>query len=152
MTVAFTFAPPAVAAIFKTRSCEEFDDGSSRLREDYSLDCFDPTHTSMLWFTYFMGLFWVPLPLIFLVLLRTHRRELLDLKTRVDPKLDWFRLLFDSYTPACYWYEIWVFAYRFVLTGAVVLFESGSVLQFTVGIFTSVATLAVQVGGRVSSA
>ena len=137
-----------------TRSCEEFDDGSSRLREDYSLDCYDPYHKFMLWFTYFMGLFWVPLPALFLILLWIHRSDLKsrDLVKRKNPKHDWFRLLFDSYTPACYWYEIWVFAYRFVLTGAVVLFESGSVLQFTVVIFTSVATLAVQVGDRVSSA
>ena len=41
-------------------------------------------------------------------------------------------------------YEIWTFFYRMVLTGAVVLFEAGSALQFTVGIFMSVIILDVQ--------
>ena len=34
LMIAYTFLPAAVAVIFKTRSCEEFDDGSSLLREE----------------------------------------------------------------------------------------------------------------------
>ena len=49
-----------------------------------------------------------------------------------------------TYTSPYTRYEIWTFFYRMVLTGAVVLFEAGSVLQFTVGIFMSVIILDVQ--------
>ena len=34
LMISYTFLPAAVAVIFKTRSCEEFDDGSSLLREE----------------------------------------------------------------------------------------------------------------------
>ena len=76
LIVAYTFLPTAVGVIFKTRSCEEFDDGSSLLREDYSVSCLLPAHTSMLWFTWFMGMFWIPLPVLFAVLLWTHRYQI----------------------------------------------------------------------------
>ena len=49
-----------------------------------------------------------------------------------------------TYTSPYTRYEIWTFFYRMVLTGAVALFEAGSVLQFTVGIFMSVIILDVQ--------
>ena len=34
LMISYTFLPAAVAVIFKTRSCEEFDDGSVLLREE----------------------------------------------------------------------------------------------------------------------
>ena len=53
------------------------------------------------------------------------RKQLLDEHDVEDHKYDWFRFLFQSYKPSCYWYEIWTFFYRTILTGAVVLFEVG---------------------------
>ena len=115
LTVAYTFLPAATAAIFKTFSCEDFEDGSSLLRMDYGLTCLSDEHAAMESFSILMGCLWFPMPfLVFPLVLHVHRDELMSEWTRNDPELNWFRFLFSTYKPEFYWFENWVFFYRYV--------------------------------------
>ena len=104
LTIAFTLQPAAVAVIFKTRDCERFDDDSYMLREDYSISCLLPEHKFMLTYTGFMFCFWAPLPVLFFVILWIHKSQLeKEGPARDNHAIDWFRQLFDSYKPGCFW-------------------------------------------------
>lgn len=46
--IAFLVYPGNSAIIFAVYSCENFDDGTSFLKADYSIDCNDPAHAVML--------------------------------------------------------------------------------------------------------
>jgi len=51
-----------------------------------------------------------------------------------DTGLDGTRLLFDTYRPLVWYWELIVTTRRLILTGAIVALQRGSVLQFTAGL------------------
>ena len=55
-----------------------------------------------------------------------------------------FAFLFDTYRIDCFYWEVVVTAKRLTLTGVIMLFEQGSVMQFSVGILTTVISLSLQ--------
>jgi hypothetical protein len=54
--IAFLVYPGNSAIIFAVYSCESFDDGTSFLKADYSIDCNDPAHAVMVTYATLMFL------------------------------------------------------------------------------------------------
>ena len=63
-----------------------------------------------------------------------------------DRSLDSFRLLFDAYAPHAWYWEIIVTIRRLFMTGVLVLFEQGSVMQLSLGLFSCFGSALLQSG------
>ena len=59
LVIAYLVLPGVSTVIFKTFSCERFDNGDLLLRADYSLDCSSDDHR---WYTVYAGLALVAYP------------------------------------------------------------------------------------------
>ena len=154
--VVYIFLPLSSRALFGCFRCEDFDDGSELLQADYSLSCKDDRYTLMVAYALVMLFIWpLGIPALFSVLLWRRREQLQVLgvakdrselgqpaateaellKIRDDDEsLDLIRLLFDAYRPEAWYWELVVTLRRLLITGAIVLLEKGSVVQYTAGL------------------
>ena len=158
LLVVYVFVPITSRVIFGIFNCESFDNGSSMLVADYSLSCDDSERTGMVIFAVIMVVIWpIGGPLLFATLLFSQRykleghelkelrianskplpleEEIIELRD-LDTSLDGLRVLFDSYRPTAWFWELLVMSRRLILTGIIVVLPRGSVSQCTIGIFT----------------
>jgi hypothetical protein len=61
-----------------------------------------------------------------------------------DSSIDGYRLLFDTYQPSAWYWELVVTARRLIMTGAIVALKRGSLVQFGVGILVSLTAALLQ--------
>ena len=107
---------PTVASLqFKALSCERLDDGSSFLSVDSAIDCDGESYRQFLPWVYLGIVIYQGIPLVWLVLLWSHRRTLnppchdqpsalllRDKRRELAP----LKFLYDDYRPAYYFYEV----------------------------------------------
>mmetsp|Transcript_86887 Transcript_86887/g.246181 ORF Transcript_86887/g.246181 Transcript_86887/m.246181 type:complete len:1116 (-) Transcript_86887:190-3537(-) len=144
LLTSYIILPSVSYTIFSMFSCEEFDDGAYLLRIDYQIRCQGVWYRSYFVLAILAALaFPIGVPLCYWFLLWRKRERLnpenmaeedifkYRLKTR---KLDAIRFLFDMYHARVWWWEVFETGRRLCLTGALMVFEEGSVLQLFVGI------------------
>ena len=166
LLVCYVFVPVTSRSIFGCFQCDHFDDGSNLLAVDYSLSCEDSMYTAMVIYASIMVLIWpIGGPLLFACTLYPRRKDLSgDTLTAsrlaasrpealeeeiiegrdLDASLNGIRVLFDSYRPTTWFWEVVVMMRRLVLTGAIVVLPRGSVSQCTVGIFMCILAVILQ--------
>jgi len=116
LLVLILVAPTTSTAVLRTFHCRSFDDGAEFLIADLSIECNSAKHRAVELFAGFMIIVYpIGIPLVFLALLATKRdrinpradSELLAYSQRAaDATLSPLRILFDSYRPAVWWFEV----------------------------------------------
>ena len=151
----YVLFPSICTIIFSAFVCEEFDDGSSYMRADYSTSCDSAEYNgiyglaSLMIFVYPLGI-----PTMYFVLMYRSRDKLDPQKFFTDMSLGeavWKRehevnhlkFLYDAFLPHYWWTEVMECARKLLLTGFVVFFYSGSALQILFGLVVSVIFLAL---------
>ena len=144
LLVLYGMLPVTSATIFSTFGCEDFDDGSSMLRTDYSVSCLDANYASFKQYALVMVFVWpVGVPALFGTILVSNRKVLRNAATdehgelmrNDDRSIDRYAFFFDVYKPRCWWWEIYESVRRVACTGVLVLFPLNSVLQLNLAIF-----------------
>jgi len=144
LLVVYGMLPVTSATIFSTFGCEDFDDGSSLLRTDYSVSCLDADYAFFKLYALIMVFVWpVGVPALFaciLVLLRKALRNTAtdehgELERNNDRRIDRYAFFYDVYKPNCWWWEIYESLRRVACTGVLVLFPLNSVMQLNLAMF-----------------
>ena len=147
--------PGLCASVFSSFVCEEFDDGSSYLRADYSVDCDSSEYSSIFIVASIMVLMYpIGIPSMYLVMLWRNREKLDPQKFFTEMSLleavfhrkrevNYLKFLFDAYLPQYWWTEVMECVRKLLLTGFVVFFYEGSSLQVVFGLFFSIIFLAL---------
>ena len=106
LLVSFLAFPMVASLAFEAFSCEEFDDGSSYLIADYSVDCLDATQYNPVrrLAVVAIGLYPVAVPLSYAMLLRAASGAILS--GRPSPLSKALNFLHQGVEPRCYWWEI----------------------------------------------
>ena len=137
LLILYVMLPVTSATIFSIFGCEDFDDGTSLLRTDFSVSCQDPRYAFFRKFALITVLIWpVGVPTLFAVILIRLRKELRNDKKDEDGELvrnnnrriDRYAFFFDVYKPNCWWWENYESLRRVACTGVLVLFPVSSVL------------------------
>ena len=122
--------------MFSIFSCSKFEDGSETLRADHLLSCQDDIYLFMQFYALIVGGVWVSMVVFYGWILFVNKGDLSDPIKSQDPRHDWLRFLVEPYKPQVFWWELVVTFTRLIMSGAIVLFEQGSVMQFSVGLLT----------------
>jgi hypothetical protein len=150
----FLIYPSVSAKVFQTFPCTEFEDGTSALRADYSIDCKAPERTAWIAFAVLMVfLYPIGVPLWFFVILRKEMkkinppgedRELICAQRDVNPDIAHLRVLFYAYEPVFWYWEVVELGRKLMVTSVVVFFLDGTVTQIVLTMLISMAYLALQ--------
>jgi len=167
LALTFLLLPSISVKVFTTFACQEFDDGTSFLKVDFSLDCQSPEHT---FYKTFAGLmvcvYPVGIPLMYFILLFRTRQQLKAgqvkkekemsrdsaleeaLKKREeneekDKTVKALSFLYDSYQPKFWWFEIFETLRKLALTGFLVFIAPGTTAQVVVSLVMSIVALVV---------
>ena len=167
LAITFLLLPSISVKIFTTFACQDFDDGTSFLLVDYSLDCQSDQHT---FFEAYAGLMVCVYPIgvptmYFFLLFRTRQQlkagqvekeEQVSKKQALeealqgreeseeeDPTLKALSFLYDSYQPKYWWFEIFETMRKLALTGFLVFIAPGTTAQVVVSLLMSITALAV---------
>jgi len=160
LLISYVILPRVSITIFSLFVCDTFEDGTApRLRADYSIKCAGTQYNAAYWFSCMMVLIYpIGLPTIYFLMLFSKRKQLnpkhfnrdmaadmeeeevLELIEK-DKKLDIIRFLFDMYHPETWWWEVFETIRRISLTGALMVFKEGSVLQLFLGVTICVLSL-----------
>ena len=140
LAITYIVLPTVSIIIFGTFPCDEFDDGGSYLRADYSVNCLKLEHK--VWVVYafvMMGIFPIGVPLWYTWSLVTRRERIkMDVKVREeDEELMAFGFLFAAYRPKMWWFEIFDTARRLMLTGVLGTINPGTGSQLIAGMLIS---------------
>jgi hypothetical protein len=141
--------PVLTSLLFSTFPCREFDDGTSRLKIDMSIDCDGIDHKLARAYAFVMILLYiVGIPTFCFLLLFRYRlaidpgqselglEEALKLRDE-DTSIQFFRFLWEYYEPRCWYFETVDMLRRVFMTGGLVLCMQGSVEQISLAqIFT----------------
>jgi hypothetical protein len=131
----FVGYPFTSSMLFQVHNCRAIDQ-VSYLHSDYSVFCDTAEHQSAVIFSGFLITFVaVGTPLMYLLRLRPHRDEILSLldRNKSGAPSRHLRFLWGDYKPRLYYWEAVVCTLKLLLTGFVVWFEPGSLLQIVVG-------------------
>ncbi|RYD66200.1 MAG: hypothetical protein EOP84_31330, partial [Verrucomicrobiaceae bacterium] len=153
--------------IFQVFQCETFDDGKSYLVADYSISCDAPDRSAYLTYGSLMILIYpIGIPLVYAVVLFKNRkrinpdwRKVVDVEekkfvsNRVIQKekikvrntyeeIENIKLLFDSYVPKRWYFELFDCARRLLLGAVPVLIFRGSTLQIIIVLLISLCSVA----------
>jgi hypothetical protein len=153
--------------IFQVFQCETFDDGESYLAADYSINCNSPDRSAYLAYGIFMIFIYpIGIPLVYAVVLIRNRkfinpdwRKVIDaeekkfVSNRVIHKekikvrntydeIENIKLLFDSYVPKRWYFELFDCARRLLLGAVPVLIFRGSSLQIIIVLLISLCSVA----------
>lgn len=135
--------------VFGMFSCDSFDDGTSLLRTDYSIDCDAENRGFWLFYGYLMVLiFPVGVTTMYFVLLFVNRGEInIDSGEReLNEHLAGISFLFEPYKGKYWFFEVVETGRRLLMTGVLSTIEPGTFTQLSAGLFGSVAgTLVVGV-------
>jgi len=141
----YVLFPSLCATIFSSFICEEFDDGSSFLRADYSVDCDSSEYSSIFGLAAMMILVYpIGIPSMYLLMLWRNQEKLDPQKfftemglgeavVKRERNVNHLKFLFDAFLPQYWWTEVMECVRKLLLTGFMVFFYEGSGLQ----IFTS---------------
>ena len=114
----YVLFPSLCATIFSSFVCEDFDDGSSYLRADYSVDCDSSDYTSIYSLAIIMIFVYpIGIPLMYLIMLYKNREKLDPQKFFTEMSLleavmgrredvNHLKFLFDAFLPEYYWTEV----------------------------------------------
>jgi hypothetical protein len=131
----FCCYPFTSSMLFQVHNCRAIDQ-VSYLHSDYSVFCDTAEHKSAVNFSGFLITF-VALgtPLMYLLRLWPHRDEMFSLldRNKSGAPSRHLRFLWGDYKPRLYYWEAVVCTLKLLLTGFVVWFEPGSLLQIVVG-------------------
>jgi hypothetical protein len=172
LAITFLILPSVSVKIFSTFACENFDDGTSYLKVDYSLSC--QTETYKLHSLYAAGMVLVyPIGIPFSYWLLLYRkRKLLNcrqlrkeesmseeqaLKAALeereenelrDPTLKALGFLYEQYEPKFYWFEVFETLRKLALTGFLVFMVPGTASQILLSLIINLASMRVYSGKK----
>jgi len=158
--ITYTLFPSLCATIFSSFVCEDFDNGDSLLRADYSVNC-DSSEYTYIYSLAIIMIFIYPIgiPLSYLFILWTYKDQLNPVvkldddvynssgTTNVklgyaiwvrDENVSHLRFLYDPYLPQYWWFEVIECIRKLSLTGFIVFFYEGSILQVAMSLILSV--------------
>jgi hypothetical protein len=153
LLMTFILLPSVSIKIFSTFACHDFDDGSSFLKVDYSIDCKASTHSFYSLYSGLMILVYpIGIPFMYWYLL-WRRRHLLScshrakememsedraLKSALEEReaneeehatLKALSFLYGSYEPKYWWFEVFETLRKLALTGFLVFLAPGTAAQ-----------------------
>ncbi|GMI40505.1 hypothetical protein TrCOL_g10999 [Triparma columacea] len=153
LAMTFLILPAVSIKIFTTFACHNFDDATSFLKSDYSINCKDPAHNFYsLYATGMILVYPIGIPLMYFVLL-WRKRDLLEAGQTVkeesmseekalklaleerkmneieDPTLKALSFLYGSYEPKFWWFEVFETLRKLALTGFLVFLAPGTAAQ-----------------------
>jgi hypothetical protein len=166
LALTFLLLPSVSVRIFTTFACRDFDNGSSFLKADFSLDCLSSQYSI---FSVYAGLmivvYPVGIPLLYFFLLFRKRKLLMagqverekeegrrkglleealvkrDENEGKDPALEALSFLYESYEPKYWWFEIFETMRKLTLTGFLVFIAPGTTAQVVVSLVMSMVAL-----------
>jgi hypothetical protein len=137
--------------------CDTFEEGSAgRMRADYSIECEGSYYNAGYWYASAMVFIYpIGMPSVYFLMLYKKRKymnpayfsdtpmteEQAIAKVDKNRKLDSQRFLFDMYHPKNWWWEVFETLRRISLTGALMVFKEGSILQLFLGVTICVVSL-----------
>jgi hypothetical protein len=130
---------PSISALFfQTFNCREIDQ-SRFLTPDLSINCDSSEHARAEGVARLMiGAFSIGLPAIYQALLYPHRHQLASSLshegTGGSGSFRMFKFLYDDYKPQYYWWEALEIVRKLLLTGVLVQFQKGSLIQTVMAI------------------
>ena len=118
---------------FEAFSCEQFDDGTSHLIADYSVDCRDDAQYAPVKRLAVAAIILYPVavPLTYALLLRAARGAILSGRATTLSRA--LAFLHQDIEPRCFMWEVAEIAKKTFLLGAVALIKPGTSLQLIVG-------------------
>jgi len=137
----YVLYPSLCATIFSSFVCEDFEDGSSYLRADYSVDCDSGKYFKIYSLAIFMIFVYpIGIPLMYFLWLNKNREKLDPQRSLEEMSLgqavlkrerdvNHLKFLYDAFLPKYYWTEVMECLRKLLLTGFVVFFYEGSALQ-----------------------
>jgi hypothetical protein len=167
LALTFLLLPSVSVRIFTTFACQDFDDWSSFLKADFSLDCLSSQYSI---FSVYAGLmivvYPVGVPLLYFFLLfrkrklleagQVEREKEIQITTALeealvkrdenegkDPALKALSFLYESYKPKYWWFEIFETMRKLALTGFLVFIAPGTAAQVVVSLVMSIVSLFV---------
>ena len=147
LAVTYVVLPTVTTAIFGAFPCDVMNEGrESYLRADYSLSCLSDRYQALRAYAITLVLlFPLGIPVIYFFILWTRREKIqqrADVRAQ-DEGLMMVAFLFESYSPSCWWFEIFETGRRLSLTGVLAAVAPGTMLQLAAGLFVSVVGLCV---------
>jgi predicted outer membrane repeat protein len=162
LVIAFFVFSPVSITIFQTFVCEEFEDHSSYLVADYSVECDTSTHSKYIVYAAFMiFLYPIGIPVYYIYhlarkqeyinpptsrVVRSNEKNIvsalviqekkIELRTANETIQD-ISFLYDSYLPKCWYFEIIECFRRIALTALPVLFLRSTVIQVVLVLIVS---------------
>ena len=133
LLVSFLAFPMATSLAFQAFSCEDFDNGMSRLRADYAVDCNDEGEYGEVERLAWAAIFIYPIgvPLVYLALLHAARDAILsEHPNQLSTALSW---LHKGIEPRIYWWEIAEIVKKLFLVGFAALIVPGRTIQLIIG-------------------
>ena len=167
LALTFLLLPSVSVKIFTTFGCVDFDNGTSFLKVDFSLDCQSAVHSFYKAFAAFMvAVYPVGIPLMYFFLLfrkrqllkagQVEREKEIPITTALeealvkrdenegeDPALKALSFLYESYEPKYWWFEIFETMKKLALTGFLVFVAPGTTAQVVVSLVMSIIALVV---------
>jgi hypothetical protein len=140
LALSYLILPTVTTAIFQAFPCDNFDDGTSYLRADYSISCDSGMYGLMVWYAVIMlVLFPVGILSVYSKILINNKNAI---KEGVEEREDNIELmskgfLFENYKASCWWYEIVDTVRRLMLTSVLGLVEPGTYSQLAAGLVMS---------------
>lgn len=150
LTVYCTYVSATVAIFRALRPCRQFDDsykGSRRyLHDDYSTPCNSMRHTiTMILASINVAVWPVGVPLCFFMIIWRHRHIMRDeVQRKSSMNVQFLRILWGTYKPQFYLWDIFDLMRRLVLTAFVLLHAPGkSMLQAILGMLVSLVAIKI---------
>jgi hypothetical protein len=173
LAMTFILLPSVSIKVFSTFACHHFDDGTSFLTVDYSIDCNASEHTfyrlyaGAMVFVYPIGI-----PFSYWYLLWRQReklngkqrekegemseekalKEALELRAANEEEhqsLKALSFLYGSYEPKYWWFEVFETLRKLALTGFLVFLAPGTAAQVTISIFMCMGAMRIYAGCKV---
>ena len=148
--ITYVIYPSVSTTIFSAFVCEDFDDGSSYMRADYSTSCDSAEYASIYGLAVFMIFVYpIGIPAMYFVMLLRSEENLDPQKFFTDMNLmeavfhrrkeaNHLKFLYDPYAPEYWWTEVMECLRKLLLTGFVVFMYSGSAAQIIFGLTISI--------------
>jgi len=153
--ITYVLFPGLCATIFSAFICEDFDDGTSLLRTDYSIDCkqneYKPiySYALIMVFVYPLGIPFLYMSMLFLSREKLDPQEYFEEMSlsqavrKREQDVNHLKFLYDAFKPKFWYMEVFECLRKLMLTGFVVFFYEGSALQVAGGTLVAIWALMV---------
>ena len=173
LAMTFILLPSVSIKIFSTFACHHFDDGTSFLTVDYSIDCNASEHTFYRGYAGAMILIYpigIPFSYWFLLWRRRHLlngkqrekegemseekalKEALELRAANEEEhqsLKALSFLYGSYEPKYWWFEVFETLRKLALTGFLVFLAPGTAAQVSFSMIMCMGAMRIYAGCKV---